>query len=123
MYERKIYSEANLVCGKCSRMRDIMRLEKQRFGRLTVVKFHTRDRRGTVWLCKCDCGESIFSTSGRLRSGNTRSCGCLRSEMISERMTRWHVENNRSVALRLAEEQEEADRAEAELLTAMTAGD
>lgn len=33
-----------------------------------------------MWLCKCDCGNEIATLAGSLRSGETRSCGCLQKE-------------------------------------------
>ena len=33
-----------------------------------------------LWLCLCDCGELLECTGSRLRSGNTKSCGCLHRE-------------------------------------------
>jgi len=33
-----------------------------------------------TWLCKCDCGEYVFVAESDLKSGDTRSCGCLRRE-------------------------------------------
>lgn len=32
-------------------------------------------------MCKCDCGNLCEINGGRLRSGNTKSCGCLRREV------------------------------------------
>lgn len=52
----------------------------QNFGRLTVIRFHHSDEKNRYWECKCSCGNTILCTTGRLRSGNTRSCGCLRKE-------------------------------------------
>lgn len=52
----------------------------ERFGRLTVIGALGKRRE-----CRCDCGKVI--TVGRtsaLTSGNTRSCGCLRREVLSE---------------------------------------
>lgn len=31
-----------------------------------------------VWSCRCVCGESFTALGGSLRSGHTRSCGCLK---------------------------------------------
>ena len=31
-------------------------------------------------LCRCDCGAEVKVAATRLTSGNTKSCGCLRSE-------------------------------------------
>ena len=50
-----------------------------KFGRLAVLdKLPARDNFGQVlWLCQCECGETIFARSRDLRSGNTQSCGCV----------------------------------------------
>ena len=50
----------------------------QRFGRLTVLAPAERVGQYTAWLCRCDCGREAVVTTRRLRSGNTRSCGCLK---------------------------------------------
>lgn len=39
----------------------------------------------TKWICQCECGK-IFSSDGtKLRSGWTKSCGCLQKEVTSAR--------------------------------------
>jgi hypothetical protein len=50
----------------------------QRFQRLTVTeKLPQKIYNGCVaWRCICDCGKEVVSTTGNLRSGNTKSCGC-----------------------------------------------
>jgi hypothetical protein len=31
------------------------------------------------WICQCDCGSGLISRcGGQLRSGNAKSCGCVR---------------------------------------------
>ena len=48
-----------------------------RFGKLLVVRFDSFGDREPIWLCRCDCGtEKVIPTQG-LRTGRTRSCGCL----------------------------------------------
>ena len=50
----------------------------QRFGRLVVLSpVGQGTSQGTRWQCRCDCGASIEVRGGNLRSGNTKSCGCL----------------------------------------------
>lgn len=53
----------------------------QRFGRLTVAE-RTKERKNTfvVYRCICDCGNEKVSNTGALRSGATKSCGCLENE-------------------------------------------
>lgn len=50
----------------------------RRFGRLTVMeRAGTNKHRQALWKCACSCGnETILSTS-TLKSGGTKSCGCL----------------------------------------------
>ena len=60
-----------------------MNITGQRFGRLTVVK-KEMSRPGYV-VCKCDCGNTavIRATSLTKAKQPTRSCGCLRKEIVS----------------------------------------
>lgn len=58
----------------------------EKFGRLTVVKqIKERNKFGGVqWECKCDCGNTTVVPTGRLQSGITKSCGCLKRDIIIE---------------------------------------
>lgn len=57
-------------------------LTGQRFGRLTIVKRVENSNTGlTRWLCQCDCNKQTVVASGHLKSGHTKSCGCLRKEL------------------------------------------
>lgn len=60
-------------------------LAGERFGRLTVLKRIGTKQGSPLWLCKCDCGNSIQAITRSLRTGNTRSCGCFHSEQIAVR--------------------------------------
>jgi hypothetical protein len=33
---------------------------------------------GAEWLCQCDCGKRVTARGTDLRTGKTKSCGCLR---------------------------------------------
>lgn len=50
----------------------------ERFGRLTVIGWEPTQNYMRRWLCICDCGRLSSPTTGELRSGNSRSCGCGR---------------------------------------------
>src|SRR6266849_3584458 len=53
----------------------------QRFGRLQVIATAGRDKNSSaVWRCLCDCGEFKKIAGASLRSGYTKSCGCLSTE-------------------------------------------
>ena len=61
-------------------MSRLIDLTGQKFGLLTVVKFSRQDRRGNaLWECLCECGKVSIKAGYHLKSGNTKSCGCLRS--------------------------------------------
>lgn len=60
---------------------NIINLKGERFGSLTVLgltDLKTPSKRGTVWECRCDCGNICYKTSGDLRDKRrkTVSCGC-----------------------------------------------
>jgi len=58
----------------------------RKFNMLTVLK-QVEDKVGSDgrhrdrYLCVCDCGNSCFAIGQLLKSGNTKSCGCLRKEI------------------------------------------
>jgi hypothetical protein len=61
-----------------------------RFGRWTALEqTEKRDypsRKNVPFhLCRCDCGKIEFVQSGKLRSGWSSSCGCLLSDVTTER--------------------------------------
>jgi len=60
---------------------DYTQLIGKRYGRLTVVLTGGRNKRREKLLhCRCDCGGEIETPYPRLKSGNTKSCGCLQPE-------------------------------------------
>jgi hypothetical protein len=62
-------------------------LTDQRFGRLLVLKFHSRSKRGiALYLCRCDCGKEVILYHNHLRGGQ-QSCGCLAMENIIKAST------------------------------------
>lgn len=57
----------------------------QRFGRLVVTHRVANIGANAGWSARCDCGNTTAVSSCRLRTGRTRSCGCLRIETASTR--------------------------------------
>ena len=60
----------------------------KKFGRLLVVSEEGKNKHGrTLWGCKCDCGNKklIIVSGNDLRSGNSKSCGCLQKEATIKR--------------------------------------
>lgn len=65
-------------CG-CGKLKPGMKdLTGRRFGRLVCLE--PTDQRGksggTVWRCRCDCGNTCFAVSTQLTNGYKKSCGC-----------------------------------------------
>lgn len=53
-----------------------------KWGHLTVIRFSRFDRnRNARWICRCECGSEIEAIGCSLRRGNTKSCGCRKSDM------------------------------------------
>lgn len=75
---------------------DFIDLSGQRFGRLQVLQRtgskawfgknngkKTRKRyTDAQWLVRCDCGSEKLIATRHLKSGNSRSCGCLQKEFM-----------------------------------------
>lgn len=54
-------------------------LTGQKFSKLTVIERAENSKSGkTRWLCECDCGGKTVVSSGNLKSGAVKSCGCLK---------------------------------------------
>lgn len=56
----------------------------KRFNRLVVIEcvgkkyYSGKPRR--IWLCQCDCGNTLITPITPLKLGRTKSCGCMNSE-------------------------------------------
>jgi hypothetical protein len=68
-------------------MRKLINLIGKNFGELVVLARSGNKGSNTYWLCQCNCGQSLSVASHSLRSGATRSCGCMKSKFISESNT------------------------------------
>lgn len=61
-------------------------LTGERFGRLVALKHAGRSEKGgTLWLCRCDCGNEKVVFAANLGRKNTTSCGCERKRVASKR--------------------------------------
>lgn len=59
-------------------MPSALRLDGQRYGKLTVIKRHAENNAdgSTRWECLCDCGNTKIVKVYNLTRGKTQSCGC-----------------------------------------------
>lgn len=57
-----------------------------RFSRLIAIEpapsrhFPKSGNTKSYWLCECDCGTRKIVATGQLRSGHTKSCGCIKRD-------------------------------------------
>ncbi len=61
-----------------------------KFNRLTVlyeVENKNKNQNHKKYMCSCDCGKQIVTDKYKLIDGHTKSCGCLKLEMLAERKT------------------------------------
>ena len=62
-------------------MPKLIDLTSQNFGRLLVLwRGPNANNRLPKWVCLCDCGTRCTIAGYDLRSGHTKSCGCLQRE-------------------------------------------
>lgn len=72
--------KTNACCGTIAED-----LTGRRFGKLVAMR-RTENRNGrTRWLCRCDCGNTCVVTAHELKGGNTKSCGCHRTDSLRQR--------------------------------------
>lgn len=65
----------------------------KKFGRLLVVEescSHIQEsgKKKSMWKCKCDCGNDVVVAGSNLQNGNTKSCGCLNKQILSDIKTK-----------------------------------
>lgn len=72
-------------CNKCPKYED---LTGMKFGRWTVL-YRTDDyispkgHHIIMWMCQCECGTIRPVAASQLKSGESKSCGCLHREIVS----------------------------------------
>lgn len=58
----------------------------QVFNRLTVRERTENDKnKNAQWICDCTCGNTTIVLTRDLKSGNTKSCGCLHKESARDK--------------------------------------
>lgn len=60
-------------------------VEGMKFGRLTVVGSKKKVGGRLVWFCKCVCGKGLNIRDDSLKSGHSKSCGCLSRDVAATR--------------------------------------
>lgn len=69
-------------------LNNINDLTGKKFNYLTVLTKSTKKQGNNwKWICQCDCGKIKEVAGGDLIKGNIKSCGCKKSELISQNNT------------------------------------
>lgn len=86
--EYSLINKISQSCGCLNRENSSQKAHNpigERFSRLIVKNYYGKNNKGvSLWYCKCDCGGYNIVTYGNLKSGNVKSCGCLKDEVIHE---------------------------------------
>lgn len=72
-------ASSNLKSGNSTRCKYCrsQNLVGQVFNKLTVLKRVIDEQDKVKWLCQCECGNTVVVRGDSLKSGHTKSCGCL----------------------------------------------
>lgn len=67
------------------------------FERWTIIGEAPRKHGMKRWLCRCSCADQTIKSvvEYTLRSGSSKSCGCIRREEVRARMTKHGLESTR----------------------------
>ena len=74
-------------CGKGLCHPGAKDLTGQKFGYLTIVGLNGPGKWGHLWECLCVCGKKVNVGSKQLIQGQTKSCGCKRALLYSQKTT------------------------------------
>jgi len=89
-YLHRLRKGSTSSCGPCKKKLNgslkVIDLTGRRFERLVVKEKAPSNSEGQArWLCVCDCGNEIETTGKLLRTKQTKSCGCLRTDNAKQK--------------------------------------
>ena len=85
------------IIAKQTGKKNLEDLTGQKFGFLTAIKDtgkRYKKNNGAIWLCKCDCGNFTEVLATNLKSGSTKSCGCVKKSFGEAKIELILKENN-----------------------------
>jgi hypothetical protein len=76
----------NPRCKVCADFQRRIKITGDKFGRWRIVRLAKKASNGEqTYECVCECGNTGLVSQNHLRTGHSRSCGCLRDEVLAER--------------------------------------
>jgi len=76
-------------------MAKAMNFVGQKYNRLLILEKLPKKDKNQYYKCKCDCGNIKIINQSALRSGKTKSCGCLKREFLIKYQTKHGKTNTR----------------------------
>ena len=58
------------------------------FNHLTVLEYAKHDKSQVFWKCRCVCSREVIMQGGNLKSGHSKSCGCIKKTWKQNRKER-----------------------------------
>ena len=85
---QKLKRKTSQYCKKCAHI-ETESLINREFGFLKVIerapnRLQPNGSAKVVWRCRCVCGKIVDVSAHKLKSGNTKSCGCKRDQLLLE---------------------------------------
>lgn len=68
-------------------MKTAVDITGNRYGKLTVTGRGNGLPGKVYWTCICDCGNTVVASGNNLKTGNTKSCGCLKARPQANNIT------------------------------------
>jgi len=89
-------------CYKKEVEKEYLTLEGVTFGIIKVLKrventIQPNNTSKIQYLCKCECGNRKVIRAGDLKSGHSKSCGCLRESFISSKLKNYFQNNHEGI--------------------------
>lgn len=79
--KRSLTIDKTQSCG-CLVGKTFKNIEGMQFDRLKAISIHHINEGGCYWNCECKCGNTTIVRASSLLTGDTKSCGCLRTETL-----------------------------------------
>lgn len=82
--QRSLRDGSKKSCGCLWNELNSLDLVNKTFGFLTVLEKSRQEDNdnGVTWICKCHCGNIVTVSTSYLKTGHTRSCGCLQRSIV-----------------------------------------
>ncbi|MBC2267665.1 hypothetical protein HCB38_07555 [Listeria sp. FSL L7-0083] len=77
-------------------------MDNAKYNRLTIIERTDKKTKSgnLLYLCQCECGNTCTTTLAKLRSGHTKSCGCLINDVAAKKFEKYIGMKNNKLTIR-----------------------